>query len=471
MNMFCQIMQKCMGANEYIKMEDVSDLPSNSKQLSVNYFTGENDWPKIYRDQLHCIQNSTINFFMYMYIVDCFATLRVMSAHESCPHLQARQKFIGLHKTMDHLQNNFYTKENWDQALDLFGKAQRTYYALNRLAYHYKRKRATFKIKEDLSLHIIDPSHSHCITVYQDNALYLFTLADLINVIKSALMNCSNFFVKPLYPKNPYTNRPFSMGTLLDIYLAIKSSTFTMPTLFQLFFLAEFDIQKYTFENEAIIRDVYIKNYVKTTNYAYLYVDVKDMLKRTDLRKRIRIHSDFPKDILVDIMRPYLELYFTYNFSISNTEKKFRSYYDLKAKLNEFIKYNPLFGRKIMILQPMKNSVLPFTQNSPLKKRPFYIGGFNMKHIPFYHSTYHNERVPSDDEEDEAEDDAGSEDEEEEDDAGSEDEEEEDDAGSEDEEADQDDSSRDTEILEEDDEIVISSDPDQDLEEGEDVEN
>jgi hypothetical protein len=172
-----------------------------------------------------------------------------------------------------------------------------------------------------------------------------------------------------------------------------------MPVLFHLFFLAEFDIVKYGFDNEAIIRDVYIKNYVKTTNSIHLFVDVRDMLKRMDPRRRIRIHRDFPKDVLVDIMRPYLELYFTYYFSISNTEKKLRSYHELKQKLNRFVTYNPHFGRKIMILQPINNSnninnssnVFCFREGGPLKKRPVYIQGFNVKHASFYQSSYHND--------------------------------------------------------------------------------
>lgn len=419
-----------MGANECIKIEDdeIKQIKKISKTyisenngdlLLSNYFIErnttdprQNNWTNIYRDQLHCIQDNVVNFFMYMYIVDCFATLRTGSGNSSdhCQHLLAKQKYTGLQKTQQHLQNQFYTKDHWNQALDLFGKAQRTYHAFNRLAHLWKLSRATFKIKEDLSLQTIDPDRSQCITIYQDHALYLFTLADLINVIKSALSNCSNFFVKPLYPRNPYTNRPFSTSTLLNIYLAIKRSSFTMPVLFHLFFLAEFDIVKYGFDNEAIIRDVYIKNYVKTTNSIHLFVDVRDMLKRMDPRRRIRVHRDFPKDILVNIMRPYLELYFTYYFSISNTEKKLRSYHELKQKLNHFITFNPQFGRRIMIEQANDNimisNVLHFRQGGPLKKRPIYISGFNMKHAMFHQSHYHNDNTEhslSDDEEDQEE--------------------------------------------------------------------
>jgi len=61
---------------------------------------------------------------------------------------------------------------------------------------------------------------------------------------------------------------------------------------------------------------------------------------------RISIHSEFPKDILIDIMKPYLYLYLINNYHIYGTEKREKCFKLLKIKMKEFYKFNPGFGRK-----------------------------------------------------------------------------------------------------------------------------
>jgi hypothetical protein len=105
---------------------------------------------------------------------------------------------------------------------------------------------------------------------------------------------------------------------------------------------------------------------------------VKDMFYMHNMR--CNIHKAFPKDKLFDIMKPYLKLYFTSNFSMS-LQKKDIAYQTLHKKMHAFIKFNPNFGkRKIRMVEirPFSNQrrceyyfddrTLPFLSSLECKK-------------------------------------------------------------------------------------------------------
>jgi hypothetical protein len=101
---------------------------------------------------------------------------------------------------------------------------------------------------------------------------------------------------------------------------------------------------------------------------------VDEMLDKFSTRPQLHIDTDFPQEILLDIMRPFLRLYFIHRFSLSVTEDKYRSYYILKYKLKKFVEFNPAFGRKLMVR----------SYNGHLfSGRRHYMESFNTKHITF----------------------------------------------------------------------------------------
>ena len=91
-------------------------------------------------------------------------------------------------------------------------------------------------------------------------------------------------------------------------------------------------------------------------------------------KNKIIIHSQFPKKQLVEIMRPYLSLYFSYKYSLINTTKM-NSKLLLYEKLKQFYNFNPFFGRKQIIVQPF------FSINGNKEYRNVYT--YNDKHINF----------------------------------------------------------------------------------------
>ena len=73
-------------------------------------------------------------------------------------------------------------------------------------------------------------------------------------------------------------------------------------------------------------------------------------------------------------MRPFLKLYLIHSSSISNTEYRYRVYFELKYKLTKFQEYNPAFGRKVFVKKPQQ----PFS-----RERPKFIPSHNSDYIAF----------------------------------------------------------------------------------------
>lgn len=267
------------------------------------------------------------------------------------------------------LSNPFITKEDKDELLKVFCKLQHQYYAFAKFANKWKTRKSIIQVDYDMCLNPIDRQKTPHTIIYQNGAAYIFRIADLINIVNSALLNCPQFFVDPLFPKNPYTNIPFTVAMLFHIYTAIRKSDFRMPIILQLFYDAEFDMKRFVYENEATIRDMYIKDFVKNTPPNVLRKHIIEMIFRIDYTRRLRISKDFPTDILVNIMRPYLYLHLIHIYSLNHSDKKHSSMLKLKRKLKEFIDYNPLFGRKKYITNNGRYKVVynihftPFTIN------------------------------------------------------------------------------------------------------------
>ena len=88
-----------------------------------------------------------------------------------------------------------------------------------------------------------------------------------------------------------------------------------MHILIEKYFLANFDITSFYFENEAIIRDIAIHNFIFKSDTKVLYPSVINMINKYDTKNVLTISEEFPKDKLVNIMRPYLHLYYITKYS------------------------------------------------------------------------------------------------------------------------------------------------------------
>ena len=387
MKSFCAILQREVGSKDPdIWFETYPRLPTvKIGRTSVIGSPRQEIWTKCLALNQHYYQLSTFQKYRYiiayMYIDEFLHMNRfsVIRGVDDKLHMIVKAKFVVL-KNM--LNTQFLCTDHASVMLDLFCKAQRAYHGFLRLARVWRIKSSVSKITHDLYLNPID-SNIPSIIIYQDGAKYLFRLTDLMNIIHTALAHCLNFFVDPLYPRNPYTNNPFSKAMLYEIYFKVRSSQYRIPRLYQLFYEADFNLAKYTYENEATIRDVHLYDYVFTSPASYLKVAIFQMLKRTMKDKKFQIHSSFPDDCLAKVMRPYLYLYYSNLYSLSHTDKKIDSFFQLQTKLRAFQEFNPHFGR--IYYKMYKNKRGRFVRKTT----------FNDRCIDFYRYDIHQDIVSS----------------------------------------------------------------------------
>lgn len=273
----------------------------------------------------------------------------------------------------DILSNMFLNESKKEEILHIFHNIQKFIHAIYRLKYIWKLKRANVYNTEDLYMNPIHIGDKNTTIILQNNTKYIFHIRELIGSINTSLSNCSHFFLEPLTCKNPYTNIPFDKSSLYNIYFAIRESTFIMPPILHQYFLSDFHLSNFAINNEHLLNKEYLRTYVNNNCIDDVRERVIEMFG--DHHIAIKIIKSFPNDILLNIMKPYLNLYYISNYSLNHYDK-LRNYKILNKKLVEFIKYNPTFGRK----------KIRFIHVNPFSKENKVDIYFDDKHILFNQS-------------------------------------------------------------------------------------
>ena len=309
--------------------DTVSNIHKHKTNISRKIF-------KFWNTQYLNSSEELIRFIYYKFVVNWFYNL--YAENTDAPS----SKFNFLKNTINDL---FLTDMHKKRFLDFFCKIQQIYRGMSRLAYIYKFKRARLQITADLMMNELSLNQSNVLTIYQNNRKYLFCVSDLVNMLNTALFNSPYSFSEPISCKNPYTNIIFNKSTLYNIYFFIKSRTSIVPILIHQYFMSNFDIIEFRNNNKQIILDHSILNIVNNSPASSLYPAVLDLIKKTNYNNTLQIDALFPKDKLVNIMRPYLLLYYRSVQAISHSnQQKFERI--LYYKMKQFILFNPMFGQK-----------------------------------------------------------------------------------------------------------------------------
>lgn len=269
------------------------------------------------------------------------------------------------------LQNSIFSNELKEDIFTLFSKTQKYYFAFNRLAYMYKMKKHPYVVTNDLMMNPLDKNHKLTFILVEEKTNFLFNIHEIITIIENAIGNSPNFFSDPLTPLNPYNNQPLTRATMYNVYFQMKNIGRVMPILFHYFFIENFDKTQFSEQYEAIIREKSIKKYVFNSPHITLYSSVISMLKRNKYTKNLEIDDSFPKDILVDIFRPFLFIDYINNYYIRGDIKVYIAKHMLDNKLRDFYKFNKHFGKQMIKL---------------IKKNNIFVRHLciNSKHISFY---------------------------------------------------------------------------------------
>jgi hypothetical protein len=344
MHTFCQIIHKCTTDSQEL-------YHFHTQQKNIGFEFNTVAWAKEYKPNTQIsiekdIALRIIKIFFHMYAVGPI-------------DYSIQSKLSYFKKTIDNIFMNESTRQEFVQ---VFCKIQRSYWIINKLVRNYKWRKAPYRIKTDLILNPICETQHNVITIMHNNSKYLFTVIDLKNIIENSLTNSPYLYSVPLPPKNPYNNIPFDKSTLYNIYFFMKRGDFVLSNLFHNYFLSNFSLKQFRKDNEVIIRKTHIQGLVTKTDYNELYYDILDMITKNKFTKRMIIDPDFPVKKLVDIMRPYLHLYYNYLFSL-NISERHSSLHKLNEKLRRFYVFNPRFGRKYIRLGKGKPNTVEFNDD------------------------------------------------------------------------------------------------------------
>lgn len=289
------------------------------------------------------------------------------------------------------LENQFLTLAEKNDFLALFNLIQKHYFAFSRFAYLWKWKRAAVAIETDLFLNKIDAGKHNCFVMFQGGKTkFHFVISDLMRLMEMAIWHNweSCFRVISQIPTNPYTKQTFRTVDLYNIYYHMKTKMdILIPQFFHLWFLDDFCFTTFKRNNDQYIRKMCIRHFTKTTSNKnpLIYRNVREMLSDYVFTCNWKIHENFPKDVLVDAMRPYLYLHYLVIFDIVSF--RLASYYEivLQRELLRFYHFNPSFGKKyITSVKQFKHS--DFFMNEEIKA-PVYQENFHTETPEF--SSWH----------------------------------------------------------------------------------
>lgn len=352
MHTFLQIVQAVF--NDAYKQRLPIHYLDGSHKSHFNYLTEQS----IYESLLSESERRGVEkVFFTMYIMDNYVTFH--------------SKFAFLNKVLENVFINDATRERF---MNYFTKIQRTYHVLAKFAYTWRHKTTSLLITNDVYLNTLSEGAPRVFSLVQNKKKYLFAITDLVNILNTSLGNNFFFVAEPLPCKNPYTNIPFNKSTLYNIYFFIKRTDFIMPTMFHQYFLANFNLREYAEQNDNLIIEYAIKQFTIHTDVEELYFEITNMLEGDRHGRKIQIDPEFPKEKLVDIMRPYLELYYKGTYTVNELKRSnYVKEYCNKIKL--FHKYNKHFGCKTFIQTTKTKNVF--------SGLPKLVPIFNDKHIVF----------------------------------------------------------------------------------------
>jgi hypothetical protein len=108
---------------------------------------------------------------------------------------------------------------------------------------------------------------------------YPFSIYDLINIITASLLQQTNMFINPQYPKNPYTNLNFERNNLYNFYIKCLTLNIKIPVVVTFFAECEFNIETFLEKHKKMLLELAINTYLSkdATITESIVEDIYDM--------------------------------------------------------------------------------------------------------------------------------------------------------------------------------------------------
>ena len=185
------------------------------------------------------------------------------------------------------LEEEFISEIDKKILLDLYISVVRLINRFKLVVRIYKFKKAVkYDIDTDLHLNPLSvlPSNEK-IKIIENNTLYNFKIRDLLSCWKLALLNSQGLFSKPIQVKNPYTNIPFKIHNLYNIYFKSLNMYINLPLCITNFFKCCMSINKFQLYYFTTLKEVAVINFMNSNNYYELFEQILNLLH--DYRKEV----------------------------------------------------------------------------------------------------------------------------------------------------------------------------------------
>ena len=252
------------------------------------------------------------------------------------------------------VENIFYDKELTEKLIDIFCEVQKIYFAFNRFIYLYKFKKAKREnICLDLYLRPLNRlDDDDKIQILHMDSVYTFSIYDLIHMWKESLTHSDCFFPRPKPLKNPFTNLPFKMYNLYNIYFKLQCRKKLIPFYINEFFRLGFNYNLFTIKFHSALKDYAIENHIQKSDNDELFEDIQSMCEKLnemygDTFRVNTINNIREKNVIVDTLKPYLLLFYRYTYSRNSLLKK-KCIKLLKREIKLFFEANQVFGRRLV---------------------------------------------------------------------------------------------------------------------------
>ena len=248
------------------------------------------------------------------------------------------------------INNNNITDAEKEYFIDKFYFSQKIYSILRRFANKIKFKYCKkFEMDADLCFNPLSNFKPNMlINIIEDNTLYKFRISDIINIINKSLAYAPTFFAEPYKIKNPYTNKPLSLCNLYNIYFTLKETRYNMPILYHQYFITNFDLIKFKYNNECMLRDKAIEYFIKYGDIEEHHYQIQQMFYINYRNILFNLDRQFPRKRLVEVFKKYLKDFLNQEHSL-NPEVRELSRNKLNQDLILFSLLNPDFGKRILI--------------------------------------------------------------------------------------------------------------------------
>lgn len=246
------------------------------------------------------------------------------------------------------LYNIFANETQKEEYIDLYGRMKRCYWGFTMLSRIWRLKRSPVHNEHDLLMNDVNIADKSCLGIYQNGSIFIFTRRDIINFMNANLGHSNEFHSTPLPCKNPYNNVCFSKCELHNLYWFILSGSLKISPMIHAFYEARFDLDRFTKENEYMIREYTIKSFMKSASLDEKEDAILEMvcfynsLSPTKY-PYIHIHPLYPKAKLVDEMNDCLKMYLNSIYTLGNNRRVL--IVEWINKLTFFHTSHPMYGR------------------------------------------------------------------------------------------------------------------------------